>query len=260
MKKLFDWREFSILFVAGTLAVVAIIPYSLTLQGPGVMDQLAAAGVPLAVTLAISVAQNAVLVAVAVGIGLLLAGKVGLGAPLIEGWLAREPVGERLRRMLLPAVLLGVTVGVVIVLLDLLFASAIPVTVASSALNPPAWQGFLASFYGGITEELLMRLFLMSLLAWFLGMIWHDGNDRPRVGAFWAANLGAAILFGVGHLPALSLLVAPTPLLIFRTILLNSIGGIVFGYLYWKRGLESAMLAHFSADIVLHVLLPLLFG
>ncbi len=28
---------------------------------------------------------------------------------------------------------------------------------------------------------------------------------------------------------------------------------------YWKRGLESAMLAHFSSDIVLHFLIPLLF-
>jgi membrane protease YdiL (CAAX protease family) len=38
--------------------------------------------------------------------------------------------------------------------------------------------------------------------------------------------------------------------------LLNGIGGVVFGWLYWKKGLESAMIAHFSADIVLHVLLP----
>ena len=30
-----------------------------------------------------------------------------------------------------------------------------------------------------------------------------------------------------------------------------------FGWLYWKHGLESAMISHFSADIVLHVLLAL---
>jgi len=33
---------------------------------------------------------------------------------------------------------------------------------------------------------------------------------------------------------------------------------VVFGWLYQTRGLESAMIAHFSADIVLHVLLALL--
>jgi membrane protease YdiL (CAAX protease family) len=46
--------------------------------------------------------------------------------------------------------------------------------------------------------------------------------------------------------------------MVTRIILLNALGGIVFGCLYWKKGLEAAIIAHFSADIVLHVLLPLL--
>jgi len=37
---------------------------------------------------------------------------------------------------------------------------------------------------------------------------------------------------------------------------LNGIGGIIFGWLYWKKGLESAMISHFSADIVLQVIFP----
>ena len=44
---------------------------------------------------------------------------------------------------------------------------------------------------------------------------------------------------------------------VLRTLLLNGIAGVVFGWLYWKRGLEMAMLSHFSADIVLHVIAPL---
>jgi membrane protease YdiL (CAAX protease family) len=35
---------------------------------------------------------------------------------------------------------------------------------------------------------------------------------------------------------------------------LNSLAGLVFGWLYWRRGLKAAMVAHFSADLVLHVL------
>ena len=46
--------------------------------------------------------------------------------------------------------------------------------------------------------------------------------------------------------------------MVLRTLLLNGIAGIAFGWLYWKRGIEMAMLAHFSADIVLHVVTPLL--
>lgn len=34
-------------------------------------------------------------------------------------------------------------------------------------------------------------------------------------------------------------------------LLLNSIGGVVFGWLYWRRGLEHAVVAHYCADIIL---------
>jgi membrane protease YdiL (CAAX protease family) len=70
----------------------------------------------------------------------------------------------------------------------------------------------------------------------------------------WIANILAAIVFGLGHLPAASLILPLTTLVVIRIILLNSIGGIIFGWLYQTRGLESAMLTHFSTDIVLHVI------
>jgi membrane protease YdiL (CAAX protease family) len=42
-----------------------------------------------------------------------------------------------------------------------------------------------------------------------------------------------------------------------RTVLLNGIAGLVFGWFYVRQGLESAMLSHFAADLVLHVAAPL---
>jgi hypothetical protein len=38
------------------------------------------------------------------------------------------------------------------------------------------------------------------------------------------------------------------------------VAGAAFGWLYWKKGLEAAMIAHGSADVVLHVLGPLVEG
>ena len=256
-KKPFNWREFLILWAAGVWGVIAVLPYTLTLQAP-LIEQMPTLPMPLAVVIAVQVVQNAVLVAIAVGLGLLLATRIGLGAPLLEARLAGEAVGQRLRALLVPSVLAGAAAGIAIIVLDLLvFASGMPAA-APAGEHPPAWQGLLASFYGGITEELLMRLFLMSLLAWLLGLVWREAPGRPAVGAFWTANLGAAILFGLGHLPATAALVPLTSFVVLRAIVLNGIGGIVFGHLYWRRGLEAAMLAHFSADIVLHVLTPLL--
>ncbi|HIC89514.1 MAG TPA: CPBP family intramembrane metalloprotease [Anaerolineae bacterium] len=69
----------------------------------------------------------------------------------------------------------------------------------------------------------------------------------------WTANVLTALLFGAGHLPTLAMLAPLTVMLVVRTVLLNSIAGIVFGWLYWRRGLLAAIASHFSADIVLHV-------
>jgi len=274
-RKPFNWREFLILWAAGVLGVVALLPYTLTLQAP-ILENMPPLPIPLAALIAIQIGQNAVLIAIAVGLGLLLARRVGLGAPLLEARLAREAVGQRLRAILTPSIpslmlrasLAGAAAAVVIILLDLVvFAPGMPL-VAPAEVNPPAWQGLLASLYGGITEELFMRLFLMSLLAWLLGLVWRRGqaqgiaptSGQPADGAFWTANLGAAVLFGLGHLPTTATLVPLTGLVVLRAVVLNGTVGVVSGHLYWKRGLEAAMLAHFSADIVLHVLLPLVLG
>jgi membrane protease YdiL (CAAX protease family) len=97
----------------------------------------------------------------------------------------------------------------------------------------------------------------MSFLAWLGRFISKTADGRPTTAVFWVANVLAAILFGLGHLPATSLLVPLTPLVILRAVVLNGLLGIAFGYLYVTRGLESAMLSHFSADLVLHVLFAL---
>ena len=49
-----------------------------------------------------------------------------------------------------------------------------------------------------------------------------------------------------------------TPLHVTPIVSLNAIVGIVSGWLFWRFGIEHAMLAHFSADLVLHVVVPLL--
>jgi len=258
-RKRFDWREFLILWAAGVGGVVAVIPYSLTLQAP-LLEEMPPLPVSLTAVIIAQIGQNAVLVAIAVGLGLLLAERVGLGAPLLKACLAGKAAGQGLRGLVVLSVLLGAVAGVVIIGLELLvFAPQLP-TALSLVEEPPAWQGFLASFYGGITEELLMRLFLMSLLGWLVSLVWRKAPGQPAAGALWTANITAAILFGLGHLPTTAALVPLTGWVIARAIVLNGIAGVVFGHLYWKKGLEAAMLAHFSADIVLHVLAPLFPG
>ncbi|MDP3623807.1 MAG: CPBP family intramembrane metalloprotease [Methanobacteriaceae archaeon] len=249
-------KLFLVLWTASIFGVIAILPYIFTFQG-GIPVNL-----PFSIYLLIvgQIIQNAVIFAITIFIGLKLAKKVGLGLPILEGWLEGRKIKNDLKSILGISIGLGLLAGALIVGLDLLFSlMGVTISVAqASSITPPAWQGFLASFYGGINEEIMLRLFLMTLLVWIFYKIKKTKEGNPTKLSIWLGIVLAAIIFGAGHLPALMSITTITPLLIIRTIALNALGGIIFGWLYWKKGLESAMISHFSADIVLHVIVPLL--
>lgn len=248
-------KLFLILLIACIFGTIAVLPYTLTLQG----ELLQNLPVPLYVLLAAQLVQAIVLFGVATFVGLHLARKVGLGLPILEGWLEGREVKSYLKSILGISIGLGILAGILIIGLDLLFSFAgVPINLTQASINPPAWQGFFASFYGGINEEVLLRLFVMTLIAWMIFKIRSTEEGKPTSAGMWLAIIIAAVIFGIGHLPAVMALTTLTPLVIVRTIILNAVGGIIFGWLYWKKGLESAMISHFSADIVLHVMLPLI--
>ena len=244
-----NWRTLWLLTGAGVLGVVAIIPASLTEQANLLKDF----PIPLWVILPIQLVQNAVLIGVAVGLGLWLGRKIGLGAPLIEAWMEGKEIGSRLKGILLPSLILGSAAAILVIALEeVFFARRLPKP-SIEVPQAPLWQHLLTGVYGGITEELLMRLGLFTIVAWLLVKVSRKRDGQPSLRILWLANVIVAILFGLGHLPATMLLFPLTPLVIARAIILNGLAGLAFGYLYWTRGLESAMLAHFSGDMILIV-------
>lgn len=263
MKKPFSWKTFFILWGAVVFGVIAIIPYTLELQS-GILQDLDLP-IPLPLLITIQIVQNSVLFGVVIALGLFFANRIGLGLPILEARLRGETVADKVRAILPVSIIVGVVASLLILGLELAFFQPALVRElgdSADALNlqtgqPAAWKGFLASFYGGIVEEVLLRLFIMSLFAWIGSFINKSSDGKPTSAVIWIANILAAVLFGLGHLPATATLLPLTPLVITRAIVLNGLAGIGFGWLYWKRGLESAMIAHFSADIVLHVLLAL---
>ena len=263
MNKPFNWKIFFILWIASIFGIIAVLPYVLALQS-GILQNL---NLPMSLPalIALQVAQSAILFGILIALGLFFANRIGLGMPILEARLRGEPISDRVRAVLPVSIIVGVIASLLIIGLEIIiFQPALIRELGNSAnaLNlqtsqPAAWKGFLASFYGGIVEEVLLRLFLMSLLVWLGSFISKTNAGNPTNPVYWIANILAAIIFGLGHLPATALLIPLTPLVIVRAIVLNGLAGIAFGYLYQTRGLESAMIAHFSADIVLHVLLAL---
>lgn len=255
MRTLINWKIYFILLIAAVLSSLVVLPYALALQ-PGIQTDIS--------TLIIQqIIQGGAIFAVMIFLGMILMKRIGLSTPILDLVTKGESASEILRRILPISIVLGVAVGLVIIGLDFAFRPILLNELGDKAdllkqgVQPAAWKGFLASFSGGIGEEIQLRLFLMSLLAWFGSFISRTSEGKPTPAVFWIANILAAIIFGLGHLPAMATILPLTLLVVIRTVMLNMIGGITFGWLYQTRGLESAMVAHFSADVVLHVLLAL---
>ncbi len=251
----FSWTEFALLWVAAMIGVACVMPYTLELTPDAFKKAQERIHKPLWAIVLLQSAQSVVMLGVATGLGLLIAHHIGLGAPLVEGLLAGKNVTAQALSILAPALIIGVASSTILLILEIaVFWPRLPKAMREDVPIPALWKRFLASFYGGIDEELLLRLFLLSLLAWLISFVWHTPGGMPTLGALWLANVIAAVVFGLGHLPATAAIVKVTPLLVVRAIVLNGIIGVAAGYLYWQYGLEAAMLAHFSADIVIHVI------
>lgn len=162
IKRLINWRLYFILLTASILSVIAVLPYALTLQG----EILKTVDLPLPLLLLISIIQNTVMFAVLIFIGLKLTKTTGLGLPIIESYIDKSSTDINFKSIFKISILLGVSTGIVIIILDSLFTK-MGVDMAEQ-VSFPLWQGFLASFYGGIGEEILVRLFVMTLIVWIL--------------------------------------------------------------------------------------------
>jgi len=138
----YNWRLLGILVAASLVSIILVTPYSLAIQG----ESLKITPVQLTGWL-VGTAQLGILAA----IGLAIAGRIGLGLPSLESWLAGKPDWRQVRKWALMAVIAGALAGIAITALDFaVFAPRLSAELAQSGVKaPPAWTGFLASFYGG---------------------------------------------------------------------------------------------------------------
>lgn len=256
----YNWRLFLVLWTASVVGVILVLPYGWAMIPVKLSSKLP----PLRILVPLQVMQGAVLLGLVTLAGVFIAGRCGLGAPLLEAWLMGKSISNRLKAIIIPSIFVGVLGTLLVLAIEvLLFQPAIRYQNAASAsaldlwAQPAAWKGLLASFYGGIDEEILLRLFFLSLLAWGGRFLQRKPDCRPSTWMLWVANVITAVLFGLGHLPGTAAIVPLSGLIILRAIVLNGLLGLGFGYLYWTRGLESAALSHFSADLFLHVVLAL---
>jgi hypothetical protein len=241
------WRIALLLGFAGAISAALLLPYLFALTP----DLSAKIHVPMPVFALAQSLQAGLLVGLAAWMGLRLGYRYGLDAPRLRALLHAGPSQGKSSRW--PS---ACAIGGLVALACVLVSVASPLVARGGPhITPTWWQGLLASAYGGVVEEVLCRLFVMSLFVWTLARL--SSTIMPTAWMYWTAIVCAALLFGAGHLPVLAQMHAFTPINVTQVISLNALCGVAYGWLFWRDGLEYAMVAHFSSDIVLHVLAPL---
>ena len=247
-------KLFAILWIAGMTGVLSLLLIDIS----AIIANLPAAGGsempfhPMLVKL-LGTIQPTILLTLAIFAGLQLAPAVGLSAPAAEALARGNSFLSALKPQVVPGLIAGVIGGVAILSTWVLFRPILPPVFVTRAESLNASMPFLTRLlYGGVTEELLLRWGLLTLLVWIAWRMFQRGRGTPRTIYFIGAIVISSVMFGIGHLPlVVALGVDFTVPIIAFVVLANSLFGLIAGYLYWRKGLESAIIAHMTTHIVL---------
>ncbi len=241
MKKLKKPLIFSLeILPVSVIAVIFTCLYQFDLYPAEVIEEAVAVLGSRVAVIALSTVQSVGMIFACSFFGYILAKKTGLLRPFV---IEKKP--------LTACLVLSVIGGIAFALDPWLFGKSIPEILSGvdAGMTPAA---VIASIlYGGIIEEIMLRLFMLSLLSFLLGKIFCRGRSALPDWVFITANIIAAVLFAAGHLPATVMTFGTlTPLLLVRCFLYNGGFGLLFGYLYRRYGIQYAMISHALLHII----------
>jgi hypothetical protein len=121
----------------------------------------------------------------------------------------------------------------------------------------PIWRRVIIIYVAAVTEELLFRLLLFSVVAGLMARLLRRTGKVPRSVDISVANAVSALVFAAVHLPAW---INAGPLaagVVASVLILNAAGGLVLGYVFARHGIVSAMWAHAGGDCAIQLLGPL---
>ena len=243
MNKFFKryWKTLLFFALAGVAGGFLVGLYLLDSYPMEIRQQILDQGLNNVLLGVITAGQSLIYGVVCGAFGIILGQKIGL-------WKDETAIQSRPLMITLIIALIG---GMGIILPDLLFFGRYSQAILDSyAATPTAVSILAAVIYGGIIEEVMLRLFMMSLIAFLLHKLFGKKAERPATSLLVAANVIAALLFAAGHLPTTAILLGLSPMILFRCFLLNGSFGLLFGWLYRKYGLRYAMIAHAGCHVI----------
>ena len=239
------WKALLFFTLAGIVGGFCCGLYLLDSYPPEIVQEITDQGLTPFLVGVVSAYQAAGYGLVLGTLGILLGKKTGL-------WKDQRSIAKK---PLVIAVCISLVCGLAMILPDMLyFAPRNQAILDSYAVKPTLTYILAAVTYGAVIEEVMLRLFFMSLVAFILHKLFGKKQEKPSAAMLVAANVIAALLFAAAHLPATVLLLGNSPMLIFRCFLLNGGIGLLLGYLYRRHGLRYAMIAHGGCHVVSKVI------
>ncbi len=224
--------------------------YQSSIATDGIKQQIIAQLGSMEVMILVASAQGALFAFLSAFIGLKVARKVNLKLNFKFD-----------KNAIILSTIIGMVVAIIITVSDkFIFAEYLTSQETSYVFSPIYLM--VGIIYGGIVEELMLRLLVMSILVLILWKLFAKSKDKNAIPS-WTYITGivlAATLFAAGHLPITSQTIGLSAPIVIRCFALNGLGGIGFGYLYWKKGIAYSMFAHAATHVFMQaILMPVLF-
>ena len=100
-----------------------------------------------------------------------------------------------------------------------------------------------------IIEEIHFRLFLMTVLVWLITKLVRAPASNLSAKGWWTAIVVQGLIFGAIHAATGEGTLWWEPRAVQMLFEPRIVAGIVLGYVYWRWGLETSILAHVIADL-----------
>jgi len=253
MKKILQNKDLKISLIfslVGLIASIFVALYQISAFSESIEQQIVSQLGSMQALIPIAAAQGALITFLSTFIGLKLSRKVNLKLNFKFD-----------KKALVLAILIGFATALIITVSDrFIFARYLPSKITNYVFSPIYFiSGVL---YGGIVEEILLRLLIMSLFVLMLWKLFVKSNDNMNIPnwIYISAIILAAILFAAGHIPFTAQSIGLSTPILIRGLILNGVGGLGFGYLYWRKGLAYSMLAHGTTHVFMQaIFMPILF-
>lgn len=248
MKKFFkeNWKFLLLVLLSGLIGGYCIGVYSYDSLSLNQLKQLQNQNVTKEIVIASTIFQYAILYGILLAcFGIILSKKIKLWKEF-----------KMDKKAIIATIIITIISALILFPCDkLIFGSLNTWVYEQYIVKPTIYKIIGGLLIGGIIEEVMMRLFFMSLILFIVSKIFYRNKKEIPTIVFVIANILSALLFAAGHLPSTAVATTLTPVIIFRCFLFNGGIGLAFGYLYRKYGIGYAMISHGLCHLIADILM-----